>query len=93
MDFEYAWLKHQNANDHHPNYWVLGDRPLDMPEAAVKEMVADWFAAALAQGKTVDSVMKWFDDNIHDYKMTPPTFELAQRLVVRITSEYLKCQK
>jgi hypothetical protein len=51
--FAFAWLDHQNRNDHHWEFWVgrsshvKGGRhgPMSMPMPAVREMVADWFAA------------------------------------------------
>jgi hypothetical protein len=53
-----AWLHHQNHNDHHWEYWITRTShlntpavieditPLDMPEQAIREMVADWLGAS-----------------------------------------------
>lgn len=53
LDFDYAWLNHQNKNPHHWQYWILvyDDDPkvssaLPMPETYVREMVADWMGAS-----------------------------------------------
>lgn len=56
--FARAWLHHQNHNPHHWEYWIprtshisspspaSGNAPLEMPERYVREMAADWLAAA-----------------------------------------------
>ena len=57
--FAYAWLRHQNRHPHHWEYWIprtvhnrldgrnfSDNAPLDMPEWAIREMLADWLAAS-----------------------------------------------
>jgi len=57
--FAFAWLHHQNSNAHHWEYWINRsghsqpglfdiDGAFEMPEWAVREMVADWMAAGRA---------------------------------------------
>lgn len=57
--FDIAWLHHQNFGKHHWEYWIprtthvksignVADRPLDMPDKYIAEMVSDWFAASRA---------------------------------------------
>jgi len=48
--FNRAWLHHQKHNDHHWEHWVgpVTGHPYSMPMPAVREMVADWFAASKA---------------------------------------------
>ena len=52
-----AWLHHQNSNPHHWEYWIPRSThvkqlqsddcvALPMPEGYVREMIADWLAAA-----------------------------------------------
>ena len=53
--FDLAWFKHQRRNKHHWQYWVLledegGIKPLPIPRAYVKEMLADWLGAGRALG-------------------------------------------
>ncbi len=65
--FTRAWLHHQNTNPHHWEYWIprtghnrgglKGLEPLNMPEWAVREMIADWLGA----GRAYDG--KWPDIN------------------------------
>ena len=53
--FNYAWNHHQKSCSHHWQYYLLnyGDgrtMVLKMPQNDMKEMVADWRGAGLAQG-------------------------------------------
>ncbi len=57
--FMRAWLRHQNSNDHHWEYWISrsgcessenSEEILPMTEGAVREMVADWLGASRAYG-------------------------------------------
>jgi Family of unknown function (DUF5662) len=55
--FRMAWLRHQRRNDHHWEWWIpLGAEPVEMSDAARKEMVSDWRGAGRAQGKGNDVV-------------------------------------
>jgi len=69
-DFATAWLKHQNRNPHHWEYWIQrGSKtgPLPMPEWAVREMIADWLAACRAyEGywPTPDGDWPWLESNL-----------------------------
>ena len=68
-EFEHAWLHHQNHNPHHPEYWcerticaradTLGSiTQLRMPEAYIREMIADWLGASRAKTGSWD-IMSW----------------------------------
>ena len=46
--FNKAWLHHIHHGPHHWEYWVLEDKPLEIPPAYVQEMVADWSGAGMA---------------------------------------------
>jgi hypothetical protein len=51
--FDRAWLHHQHANPHHWQHWVLREdsgqtKVLEMPEAYILEMLADWYGAGRA---------------------------------------------
>lgn len=43
---QYGFLLHENANPHHPEYWVYRDgnttKPLVMPNIFIAEMILDW---------------------------------------------------
>lgn len=41
-----AWRHHYTKNDHHWQYWIGYDEPQEMSEIAIREMLADWFAAS-----------------------------------------------
>lgn len=75
--FDYAWLLHIHRNPHHWQYWVLreddGDlKALPMPEEYVREMVADWIGAGLAQGHGND-VLPWYEKNKDKMILHPET--------------------
>jgi len=65
--FDAAWLKHQHANDHHWQHWVLREdsgavKRLPMSQAARREMLADWRGAGRAiTGK--DNTAEWWLQN------------------------------
>lgn len=96
--FAAAWLHHQNCNDHHWEYWLSRSGrgvdgyavPLPMPEAACREMIADWMGASRAYSgqwpKDLDS-WQWLKDNL-DWnimpKLHPETRSLVRRLLVDI---------
>ena len=74
--FALAWLHHQHNNPHHWEYWIPvtghnrgnGEssdlKPLEMPEWAVREMVADWMGASRAyEGKWPDRDWPWLHEN------------------------------
>jgi hypothetical protein len=65
LDFDLAWLKHKNRNDHHWEYWTGPDGTLRMSEGAVLEMVADWLAAGRTyEGRWPDLFnYTWFNAN------------------------------
>lgn len=54
--YDVAWNHHRKRCRHHWHYWVLiGDdgalHPLPMPDADLREMVADWTAVGQAPGR------------------------------------------
>jgi hypothetical protein len=84
--FDRAWLLHQKRNDHHWQFWVLGEdsgatRALLMPEDAVREMVADWRGAGRAiTGE--DKTTEWYAKNREKMTLHPETREYVERLLV-----------
>lgn len=64
--FNRAWLLHIHRQPHHWQHWLLqqddGDlKVLEMPERYVREMVADWRGAGMAQGKRYASELReWY---------------------------------
>lgn len=75
--FDKAWLHHQHLNDHHWQHWLLHNDDgstyaLRMPDAAVREMVADWAGA----GRTITGkweVRMWFEKNESRIILHPET--------------------
>lgn len=87
--FMRCWLHHQNHNPHHWEYWVprtvhakcpkafLDNKPIPMPEWAVREMVADWLGASRAYEGVWPQPGKWpwFEKNIFKIRVHPETLE------------------
>jgi hypothetical protein len=83
IEWEQAWLHHQNRNDHHWEYWIprkrlmpsgcrLMPEAIRMPSVCVREMVADWLAASKAH--TGDWWMgPWLVQNFHKMHLHPQT--------------------
>jgi hypothetical protein len=62
-NFAVAWLHHKHHNSHHWQFWIGDDNePLQMPDADVLEMVADWRAMAKARGKGWNA-KPWYERN------------------------------
>lgn len=61
--FKEGWKHHIELNDHHPEYWTRkGRKGTQMPDEAIREMVADWWAAGKAQGKTqLGELREWWE--------------------------------
>lgn len=72
-EFHMAWRHHWTRNPHHWEYWLPEPvalkqedaQPLRMPPRYVKEMVADWYGAGMAQGKP--DIAGWYKEQ--QYKM------------------------
>jgi hypothetical protein len=83
--FDAAWNHHQHANDHHWQHWVLredsGDTILlEMPEASVREMVADWMGAGRAiTGKW--EAREWYLKNREVILLHHDTRQTVERLL------------
>jgi hypothetical protein len=59
--FEKAWEHHYRNNDHHHEFWMAKKKtePVLMPEEALMELVADWFAAQVAYDGHWPSNGRW----------------------------------
>jgi hypothetical protein len=86
LEFDLAWNHHQKRHPHHWHYWVLVTdeddprvRALPMPETYVREMVADWTGAGLAQGKP--DVKGWYLHNRDKMVLWPETRVLVEKLL------------
>ena len=76
-EFNLAWNRHQKANKHHWQYWVITmdrgeSKALRMPPRCIKEMVADWMGAGMAiHGKC--EVGEWYNKNKNNMILHPDT--------------------
>lgn len=90
--FKRAWLRHIHRNAHHWDHWILKDGEpsgpsdgfvaLEMPESLVREMVADWIGAGMAQGHGND-LRPWYAANQNTMLLHPATRALVDELVER----------
>ena len=94
LNFITCWVRHQNRNDHHWEYWIprtghnkcvppyKDNEPIPMPLPAVCEMVADWIGASRAyEGKWPDENWPWYRDNIDKIRLHPDTRRYVQHAV------------
>lgn len=95
--FAVAWLHHQNYNPHHWEYWITRsghgkgaffDNILDMPEWAVREMIADWMGAGRAyEGQWPDiNNWKWYNEN-YESKIRPNITDNTHELIQKVINE------
>ena len=98
LQFIQTWLHHQNSNKHHWEYWVPrtghnrcdppypNDKPIPMPEWAVREMVADWFGASRAyEGKWHDvNNWSWLENNKSKFRLHKDTWEILNKVLKEI---------
>jgi hypothetical protein len=93
-EFQRAWLHHQRLR-HHWQAWVtLGDvRPVDsrggtaptavplrMPERFIREMIADWYGAGMAQARVGDP-RPWYAANRDKMLLHPESRARVERLL------------
>ena len=83
--YNLAWLHHQRRNLHHHQYWVLNkddgtQEVLEMPEAYVREMVADWTGAGRAiHGE--NECVEWYLKNRNKMILHPGTRARVENLL------------
>lgn len=88
-----AWLVHQKRNRHHWQWWVLfGDRAeptiLPMPDRYIREMVADWRGAGMAQGQP--DTIGWYRANRERMLLHPSTRSQVESLLWHYKNENVR---
>lgn len=91
--FNRAWLSHQHRNPHHWQHWVLqmDSGPtvaLKMPAHFVREMVADWMGAGVAQGNPND-IWDWYERNKEKMILHPQTRDLVENIIDSLPRKYV----
>ena len=81
-EFDLAWFKHQNRNDHHWQWWILRNdsgsiKSIAMSHAARRDMLADWKGAGRALGKP--DTAAWYEANKHNMVLHPETREWVEK--------------
>lgn len=86
-NFKLAFLKHQNRNPHHWQYWVDSrNYAYAMPNVYAMEMICDWIGAGKAQGKGHPTEVKeWYDENKFDMKLHKQTRRLVEDYIKRMS--------
>lgn len=90
--FDRAWEHHWRHNPHHPELWVGGpggdpSKHVAMPARFVAEMVADWYGAAMAQGK--EDCWAWYRKNRDRYPITDAAHAYVEACLLRLQDEGL----
>lgn len=82
-----CWLRHQNRNKHHWEYWIprtghnrceppyKDNEPIPMPDKYIKEMIADWIGASRAyEGKWPKKEnWNWLKNNLDKINVSKST--------------------
>lgn len=97
--FPMSWRLHYSRNDHHWEYWLIikgltnsGEIEVEaseMPEPAVREMVADWLGASRSyegEWPQIDS-WKWYKENKDRIIVHPNTQNLIDTLLEEYTQK------
>jgi len=96
--FIQCWVKHQNRNTHHWEYWVPrtghnkcnppypDNEPIPMPISALKEMVADWMGASRAyEGKWPEiNKWNWLQNNFNKIRIHKDTREKIITILIEL---------
>jgi len=80
--FQTAFRHHWEHNDHHWEYWGALGYPVEMPENALREMVADWAGAGRAiKGKW--EFADWYEDQkkLGKMQLHPATRTRVEELI------------
>jgi len=99
--YYYCWLKHQNRNPHHWEYWMtrsgvpLIERDhaivdtLTMSEWAVREMIADWIGASVAYtGKYPNfNNWEWYEKNKNKIQVDFFTREKIKTIIEQLRKD------
>lgn len=82
--FGEAWAHHWQNNPHHWQYWCGGDGSMltPMPERYAREMVADWYGAAMAQGK--EDCWAWYRKNRSRYLIVDATHARIEQYLLAL---------
>lgn len=102
--YDYAWLRHVNANPHHWEYWVPRThmrgpkngraemRTMPMPEWAMREMVADWCAASRTYDGCWPTLGRWpwleRQFDMLKERMDPQTFTAVMALIMEVVGKW-----
>ena len=85
MEFDRAWMHHQNVNKHHWQYWVLINdtdepqlQPMEIPLEYIIEMLCDWQSAGKFYG---NSAHKWYIDQYNKFIFTPRTRSIIEKYI------------
>lgn len=84
LAWELAHLHHVHTNDHHWQHWVLS-RPdgttvtVRMPEAVIREMIADWKSVGRCLGKP--DARQWYRTNHMKLRLHPDTRKRVEALL------------
>lgn len=82
-DIEYLW--HLHKNNHHWQYWMLIDDEdgiilLDMPFNCIVEMICDWMAPYMGNGK-IREFLEWYDEHRNYMSLSQNTRKIINSII------------
>jgi hypothetical protein len=85
LEFTRAWLHHENCNPHHWGHWIPrsgkhANKPLQMPEIYVREMIADCMGASKAYTGSWNIAI-WLNENGRNWILHPETVRLIAEVM------------
>lgn len=92
LAFDYAWLRHQNMNPHHWQYWVLirdgGEIvPMDMPVSEIANMLCDWHSFSAKDPES--TAYNWYSENKDSMILSDNTRYIVEELIVYLQDPLL----
>lgn len=91
IKYDLAFLHHKNLNDHHFEHYILNNKTIiDMPEEAIKEMIADWFAASIAYKNVYPTKLCWAWWKKNKSRVKENVTDRTWNKILDLTDKYLE---
>lgn len=79
-EFDLAWVHHYSHNKHHPEYWIINGRALDMPYEYIVEMLLDHWTFSWAKSDLTE-IFDYYNEHKNDTKLSINTKHIYEYLL------------
>ena len=76
--FQKALQHHYATNDHHWQYWITKNKPVEMKKIAIAEMILDWEAMSAYRK---DNPLDWYKEHASEFVMDRRTRENVEAVL------------